>query len=379
MVIVTVLKQKGVFSIKRIKKRLILAAAIAMTAGAGAELSEPADLPAAPAPAAAPWEAEEGEVTEILVTLPPSFASQPKAVFEEDVEEKYIYGYEVKFNGRSVGLVSEKDKNAVNSAVREKVESFGEGAELADTLTFEGKFIPVSQSSFAGEILSRLELSVKTVRRESRYSAEKAEVIQTPSDKVFLGDTVTVAEGKDGLLLSVYRVTEINGKTVSEELLSRTEVEKKQDKLVLVGKRAPVSLPADKAEVYGGFIFPLADAPCYVSSTFGYREFDDSFHNGTDYAADFGTPVYSAADGVVTFAGEDDTGFGNYVQIDHGNGFVTGYAHLSSIAVRPGDTVRQGDQVGSVGSTGYSTGNHLHLLVKYSGEYTDPQAIFGSR
>ena len=94
-------------------------------------------------------------------------------------------------------------------------------------------------------------------------------------------------------------------------------------------------------------------------------------HNGIDYAAAHGTPVYSTADGSVSYASVRG-GYGNMVEVQHPNGYATRYAHLSRIAVRPYQPVRQGDVIGYVGATGLATGPHLHYEVRRKGQPVDP-------
>ena len=97
-------------------------------------------------------------------------------------------------------------------------------------------------------------------------------------------------------------------------------------------------------------------------------------HRGVDYAAPSGTPAHSVGDGVVEFAGVQG-GFGNVVIVRHGNKHSTVYAHLSRIQVRKGQAVTQGQVVGAVGSTGWSTGPHLHFEFRVNGVHVDPQSI----
>ena len=118
--------------------------------------------------------------------------------------------------------------------------------------------------------------------------------------------------------------------------------------------------------------------PCpagYVSSTFGYRDFDSSLHKGLDLAAPEGTPTYAAADGVVLIAGWSDSA-GNWIVIDHGNGFVGKYMHHSGLLVSAGQTVTKGQPIGLVGNTGNSFGAHLHFQLELNGAPVDPQAYF---
>ncbi len=97
-------------------------------------------------------------------------------------------------------------------------------------------------------------------------------------------------------------------------------------------------------------------------------------HRGVDYAAPTGTPAYSVGDGVVDFAGVQN-GYGNMVIVRHANNHSTVYAHLSRIQVRKGQSVSQGQAIGAVGSTGWSTGPHLHFEFRINGVYTDPERV----
>ncbi len=111
-----------------------------------------------------------------------------------------------------------------------------------------------------------------------------------------------------------------------------------------------------------------------ISSYFGWRNVavnGNRHHAGIDLAAQWGTPVRAARDGIVERAGWWGT-YGNAVAIDHGDASETRYAHLSSVAVAAGQLVRQGDVIGYVGSTGASTGPHLHFELRFDGRAVDP-------
>ena len=108
-----------------------------------------------------------------------------------------------------------------------------------------------------------------------------------------------------------------------------------------------------------------------ISSRFGGR--GRGVHTGLDIATSMGTGVVAASGGTVVFAAYSG-GYGNIIKIDHGNGVQTWYAHLSAIYVTPGQSVGQGTLIGAVGSTGNSTGPHLHLEIRINGEAVNPQA-----
>lgn len=125
-----------------------------------------------------------------------------------------------------------------------------------------------------------------------------------------------------------------------------------------------------------GFIFPVDPSGfVYLSSPYGmrYHPISGSYtmHNGVDFAAYLGTKTYAAKSGVVTTAGWGG-GWGNYVVINHGDGFSTLYAHFDSIAVSVGDIVSRGQVIGYVGSTGNSTGPHLHFTMYLNGSTVNP-------
>ncbi|MEO8779997.1 MAG: M23 family metallopeptidase [Rhodanobacter sp.] len=118
--------------------------------------------------------------------------------------------------------------------------------------------------------------------------------------------------------------------------------------------------------------------PGYISSYFWVRPdpFDGQSerHTGIDIATPYGTSVHAVAEGMVTFAGVR-RGYGNVVEIDHGNGYMTRYAHNSKLDVRPGQHVQVGDVIAQAGSTGRSTGSHVHFEVWYLGRVVNPLAF----
>jgi murein DD-endopeptidase MepM/ murein hydrolase activator NlpD len=97
-------------------------------------------------------------------------------------------------------------------------------------------------------------------------------------------------------------------------------------------------------------------------------------HAGIDFGAAWGSPIYATADGRVTFAGWHG-GHGNYVRLDNGGGIGTGFGHMSRIAVSPGMSVRRGQVIGYVGSTGLSTGPHLHYEMYRGGQTVNPLSV----
>lgn len=127
----------------------------------------------------------------------------------------------------------------------------------------------------------------------------------------------------------------------------------------------------------GDWTWPLGGASCYISSKYGNRSASISgwsFHGGIDITGGgiYGKPVYASRAGTVIAAVWGSTGYGRYVVIDHGDGYTTVYGHCSSLAVSKGQTVSKGQHIANVGSTGNSTGPHLHFEVRYNGAKQNP-------
>lgn len=140
------------------------------------------------------------------------------------------------------------------------------------------------------------------------------------------------------------------------------------------------NLPPSASE---GFLFPLpAGIGVVITSPYGYRVHpitgNYTLHNGVDLAISAGTPIYASKSGVVTTA-TNHYSYGNYVTINHLDGYSTLYAHMTYYVVSEGDTVEQGQIIGYVGSTGYSTGPHLHFTVFNNGSTENPMSYISLR
>lgn len=128
-------------------------------------------------------------------------------------------------------------------------------------------------------------------------------------------------------------------------------------------------------------IVPVADKDLSkVASGYGWRMHPvyqiPKHHDGMDFTAPVGTPVYATADGVVTVAKNYGSGYGRCIDIDHGYNYLTRYAHLSKIKVRVGQQVKRGEIIGEVGNSGLSTGAHLHYEVRLRGEPKNPALFY---
>ena len=199
---------------------------------------------------------------------------------------------------------------------------------------------------------------------------------------MYVGQQKVEQEGHEGRREVTSRIVKENGKQIEEEVLEEELLEEPQDRIILTGTKIydgygggssdyrGDNVSYDPDAVYAKLGMPISQV--YVSSDFGWRW--GRMHSGTDFALAQGSDIYAADGGTVYFAGNCG-GYGNLVKIDHGNGMQTYYAHCSSILVSQGQKVRRGERIALVGSTGNSTGPHLHFEVIINGSCVDPRGF----
>ncbi len=192
------------------------------------------------------------------------------------------------------------------------------------------------------------------------------ETIKIQDSTLYTSQRVILKEGVAGEKSVTYDIKMENGYAVTIEPIQETILLQPISAEVKVGTKRTLSFS-------GGSNYGVTNGR--LSSGYGYRTHPISgvrtFHNGIDIAASTGTGVYAYASGTVVAVSQDNT-LGKYIAVDHGNGLVTRYLHLSKFNVSKGDKVSTGDRIGSVGNTGYSTGSHLHFEVLKNGSYQDP-------
>ena len=129
-----------------------------------------------------------------------------------------------------------------------------------------------------------------------------------------------------------------------------------------------------ESATFNGVYFAVTPVVGNITSRYGVYESSvrDHAHSGLDIAAPYGTDIKASAPGTVTFSGVQG-GYGNLIIIDHGNGVESYYGHCSSLIAEVGDVVEAGDVIAKVGSTGNSTGNHLHFEIRLNGSTVNPQ------
>lgn len=192
------------------------------------------------------------------------------------------------------------------------------------------------------------------------------ETIKIEDKNLFTSQRIILKEGIEGEKNVVYDIVMENGYATSIEAIQETILKEPVSAEVKVGTKRTLSYG-------GGNNYGVTTGR--LTSGYGYRTHPISgvktFHNGIDIAAPTGTGVYAYASGTVISVSQNNT-LGKYIAIDHGNGLVTRYLHLSKFNVNKGDKVGTGDRIGSVGNTGYSTGPHLHFEVLKNGSYQNP-------
>ncbi|HHV64306.1 MAG TPA: peptidoglycan DD-metalloendopeptidase family protein [Peptococcaceae bacterium] len=194
------------------------------------------------------------------------------------------------------------------------------------------------------------------------------DVVTKVDSKLAAGKSVVQQAGKDGEKIVTYNYVEENGKTITKEVVKEEIVVEPVKQIIAKGPNpAPVYVGTSRGSgSISGMIWPLSGP---ITSYYGYRW--GGFHTGIDIDGVTGQPYVAAASGKVVFAGWNG-GYGYSILIDHGNGVVTRYAHSSKLNVKAGQNVEKGQTIGLVGSTGRSTGSHLHFEVIINGSTVNP-------
>ena len=210
-------------------------------------------------------------------------------------------------------------------------------------------------------------ISVKTVTEKTATEIVSPPVEEKKDSSLYVGEKKILANGKSGKREVTYEVISINGMESDRQVLEENILEKAEPKVVATGTRV---LLASRGSGGGRMTWPTVGS---VISPFGRR--GGRLHAGVDINARSGTAVSAAQAGTVIRAGWY-SGYGKCVDISHGDGIVTRYGHLSSIAVSTGQKVSKGQYIGRVGATGNSTGPHLHLEVRVNGQARNPVNFF---
>ncbi len=217
-------------------------------------------------------------------------------------------------------------------------------------------------------------LPVKCIRSET-YSVEiPFETEYVDSSKLYKGTQQIITDGAKGKKSVTAEVSYVDGVEIGRTVLSSTVVKEPVTKQIAKGtKSMPVASGYVGSRSNLGFVNPVVQGRPYLSQGFGRTRYS-RYHTGLDIAFrgnGYGTPIIAVYPGTVEYAGWRGS-YGNLVIINHGGGIKSYYAHCSKLAVSVGSTVAQGQQVGNVGSTGRSTGNHCHFMITVNGAYQNP-------
>lgn len=243
--------------------------------------------------------------------------------------------------------------------------------DVKETEIYEGRRLNISAAD--------LYLRVKTVKTEVYEDEIDFSVKREKNDEMYVNTTKVKTQGQKGVKLVTAEITYIDGKRVSKSIVSSKVIQKPVDKVIYVGTKKRYSSSGGGGYVSGNFVqgsgaasgnfrnpLPGAYVSCGWYGYSGHRAVDLCLRGGTLNAA-----IYAADGGTVEYSGWSG-GYGNLIRIRHSNGYVTCYAHLNSRYVAVGDKVSKGQMIGRAGSTGNSTGPHLHFEIRYNGTPVNP-------
>lgn len=244
--------------------------------------------------------------------------------------------------------------------------------ELLSNLDMIGEIMEADQRSYDEYVAARENSERIQAEYESMLTDLDAKQAELEDEQAALEEQITHAEQ---LIVELEAQIETDREAYEAELAREAELESQIQDMIAELERQEA---ANSITSTGTYIWPL---PGYSpGSAYGWRIHpiwgDMRFHAGEDIGAPSGTPILAADSGVATVIPNNGNGYGNYIMINHGGGRVTLYAHMSAFAVSNGATVTQGQVIGYVGSTGNSTGPHLHFEVRVNGATTDPKSYF---
>lgn len=303
--------------------------------------------------------------------------------FDKDIEytyEQYVDPEEIVDQGDIIGKLDSIVSEPLYYEIREGDNPWNIAhnngmttEELVDcNITFKGEKIDdLTQYCPVGAIVQLSEevpyLQVLTTREVEYTEAIDYEIIKTKDPDMYKGDSEVDVPGVEGEKKIRALVTYRGDVPVSTEVVDEIVISEPVTKYMRVGTRETTTPVSTGSGGSGEYFWPVDGG--YISAYQG----DGRGHKGIDIAAPYGTPIYAAESGTVIETGDGwNGGYGNCVRVQHDDGNVTVYAHQSSIAVSYGDYVVKGQLLGYVGSTGDSTGNHLHFEVRSYGTYANP-------
>ena len=286
-----------------------------------------------------------------------------------DNTDEIVWASRLHINGEAYGCAEPEALEAALEARRTAFDIPGAvcKSEFADeVLVEEGYFIKDEVDGISALSESIALIKVKTVVTESRLQSVPYQTVTQKTSEKPAGYVSVSRQGVCGTVEIKTDIIYINGEETDRITTSSKVTAEPVNEIITVG-----TARTSGASARAVLKFPLPAGVWEISCPFG-----KGGHKGVDLRAPHGTPIMAAAGGTVTLAGVYRN-YGNCVIIDHGNGFSTLYAHASSLCVRQGDKVSAGEVIALVGSTGYSTGNHLHFEVYVGENRVNPQPYIG--
>ncbi len=239
-----------------------------------------------------------------------------------------------------------------------------ENADFLQDVRVDSVVAQTSLTDDLGTLYSDLapRLDVTSTRAVTYTETIPYETITQENDQLDQTYRATLQEGSAGEAVVTAEIQTVDGQEHGRTILARTVLSEATDEIVEVGTRnVGIGTGEFDLPVYG------------YTFTSGFKWRWGKLHSGVDLAVAEGTPVYAADNGKVIVAEDSGNGYGNYIIIDHQNGFKTLYGHNSELLVSVGDIVAKGDKIALSGNTGNSTGPHLHFEIQVNDEKVDPQ------
>lgn len=278
--------------------------------------------------------------------------------------------YEVSLGREEIGYIENKSefKNLVDELLKENDELNIAFVDMQDLPKYELKFVQKHEQTNDDNVF----LAVKD-KAEITYYRYAINVDDKTIQYVNTEEEANTAEQAIKEQYSDMKVDIIKTYTKNvEDITSSVEIASISDVVVQKIKDNKKEEEKIKQSTLNGVYLAVNPVKGNITSRYGSREsIRDHAHKGLDIAASTGTKIKAVADGTVTFAATSGA-YGNLIKINHGNGVETYYGHCSKINVKKGQTVKAGEIIGAVGSTGRSTGSHLHLEVRLNGSILNP-------
>ena len=288
--------------------------------------------------------------------------------------------YKVSVSGEELGYV--EDKEALDETVKEEIR---EGTtKNIDEITFnqepeyELKLVNRTENTEENKLVNELkeEVTVTYKYYEIAVNNTVIEKVDTSEEAEQLVNQVKETNSEETIDLSIVEKYTQNEEEVSTSELevAKTNVEQTvETKVEEIKQQKEEEERLNSLPSINGIKLAVTPTEGRITSRYGVSSrIRKSTHTGLDIAAVTGTDIKVVADGTVISANYNGS-YGNLVKVDHGNGVETWYAHTSKMLVKAGDAVKAGDVIAKVGSTGNSTGPHLHLEIRINGEHVDPQ------